>query len=140
MTRVQVFSSPLLLGFDGLQEMLDRAVKTSSDGYPPYNIERFASQDDGTELYRICLAVAGFAKFDIELTVEDKQLHIRGKRSDEQTRDFLHRGIANRQFAKAFLLAEGMTVTAARLENGLLAIDLRKSAPNRVVRRIEITE
>jgi HSP20 family molecular chaperone IbpA len=139
-TRLQVFSSPLLLGYDGLEDMLERATKTSSDGYPPYNIERFAADAEGTEPYRISLAVAGFAKTDIEITVEDKQLHVRGKRSENQAHEFLHRGIANRQFAKAFLLADGMSVTGARLGNGLLAIDLRKSAPDRVVRRIAISE
>jgi HSP20 family molecular chaperone IbpA len=141
MTRMQVFSSPLLLGFDALEQMLDRATKVPADGYPPYNIERTAdAKSEGVEYYRISLAVAGFAKAEIEITVEDKQLCIRGRQSEAQNRDYLHRGIAARQFNRSFLLADGMDVTGASLANGILAIDLRKSPPDRVIRKIEISE
>jgi HSP20 family molecular chaperone IbpA len=141
MSRMQVFSSPLLLGFDSLEQMLDRATKTPSDGYPPYNIERTtAASDSAVELYRISLAVAGFGKSEIEVTVEDKQLVIHGRQTDQQNRDYLHRGIAARQFNRSFLLADGMEVINASLANGILAIDLRKSPPDRVIRRIEISE
>jgi HSP20 family molecular chaperone IbpA len=140
MSRVSVFQSPLLLGFDGLEQMLERATKGSSEGYPPYNIERHPIQSDGSESYRILLAVAGFTRNDLEITVENRQLHVRGRQVDDGNRDYLHRGIAARQFAKSFLLADGMEVEAARLEHGLLAIHLRKSAPDKGIRRIEISE
>jgi HSP20 family molecular chaperone IbpA len=144
MSRMQVFSSPLLLGFDALEQMLERATKTPSDGYPPYNIERSPmppmSSDEGVEFYRISLAVAGFSQSEIEITVENRQLVIRGRQAEPQNRDYLHRGIAARQFNRSFLLAEGMEVTKASLANGILAIDLRKSPPDRVIRRIEISE
>lgn len=144
MSRMQVFSSPLLLGFDALEQMLERATKTPSDGYPPYNIERSPMppmpSDEGVELYRISLAVAGFSQSEIEITVENRQLLIRGRQAEPQNRDYLHRGIAARQFIRSFLLAEGMEVTKASLANGILAIDLRKSPPDRVIRRIEISE
>ncbi len=139
MNRIQVFSSPLLLGFDALEQMLDRTTKSPSDGYPPYNIERSQPEPDGTEFYCISLAVAGFSKHDIEITVEDRQLMIRGRQSDDKSRDYLHRGIATRQFNRSFLLADGMDVTKAGLANGLLAIHLCKSPPDKVVRRIEIS-
>jgi HSP20 family molecular chaperone IbpA len=141
MTRMQVFSSPLLLGFDTLEQMLDRATKAPADGYPPYNIERNAdTKSEGIEYYRISLAVAGFAKAEIEITVEDRQLCIRGRQSEAQNRDYLHRGIAARQFNRSFLLADGMDVTSASLANGILAIDLCKLPPDRVIRKIEISE
>ncbi len=141
MSRMQVFSSPLLLGFDALEQMLDRAAKAPSDGYPPYNIERTPAQSDcGNELFRISLAVAGFAKSDIEISVENRQLVIHGRQAEPENRDYLHRGIAARQFNRSFLLADGMEVTKAGLANGILAIDLRKSPPDRVIRRIEISE
>jgi HSP20 family molecular chaperone IbpA len=138
MSRMQVFSSPLLLGFDGLEQLLDRAAKTSSDGYPPYNIERFAPDDDGSEPYLISLAVAGFTMSELEVTVEDRQMTVRGKQNEDKSKDYLHRGIAARQFVKSFLLADGMEVERASLENGILAIFLRKSAPLKLVRRIPI--
>jgi HSP20 family molecular chaperone IbpA len=140
MSRVSLFQSPLLLGFDGLEQMLERATKGSSDGYPPYNIERHPPQSDGTETYCIQLAVAGFSRADLDITLEDNQLNVRGRQKEEAARDYLHRGIAARQFAKAFLLAEGMEIQGATLEHGLLAIHLRKSAPDKRVRRIEISE
>jgi HSP20 family molecular chaperone IbpA len=137
---MQVFSSPLLLGFDALEQMLDRTAKSATDGYPPYNIERAEPAPDGAENYRISLAVAGFTKASLEITLEDRQLVVRGKQADDRDRTYMHRGIATRQFTRSFLLADGMEVTGASLANGLLAIDLRKSAPDRVVRRIEIGE
>ncbi len=140
MTRLQVFSSPLLLGFEAVEQLLDRATKATHDGYPPYNVERSDSLADGSEDYRITIAVAGFARADLEITVEDRQLTVRGRQLDDKERDFLHRGIAGRHFSRTFLLADSMIVREARLENGLLAIDLRKSAPDRVVRRIDIRE
>ena len=133
MSRVSLFSSPLLLGFDDLERLLDRAVKTGGDGYPPYNIEK------RNELgLRIVLAVAGFSKDELEVTVEDNQLAIRGKQNETGERAYLHRGIAARQFARAFVLADGLQVKGASLENGLLSIDLERPAPGRMIRRIEI--
>jgi HSP20 family molecular chaperone IbpA len=137
MTRMPVFSSPLLLGFDEFERLLDRATK-ATDSYPPYNIER--SQSGGTELWSITLAVAGFAKSDLEVTVEDRQLVVKGRQKDDDARDYLHRGIAARQFAKAFVLADGMEVTGAELVNGLLTIKVRKLEPERLIKRIEIRE
>jgi HSP20 family molecular chaperone IbpA len=136
MSRVSVFSSPLLLGFEELERMLDRATKTAGDGYPPYNIERLAGEDG--DLLRITLAVAGFETRELEVTVEGNQLVIRGKQADAESRSYLHRGIAARQFQRAFVLADGMDVKGARLENGLLAIDLLRPAQGNHVRRIEI--
>jgi len=138
MTRLSVFSSPLLLGFDELERMLDRASKTSGDGYPPYNIERLARAEGEAERLRITLAVAGFTRDEIDITIEENQLVIRGRQNDGDGRDYLHRGIAARQFARSFVLAEGMEVRGARLANGLLEIGLEKLEPKRLVRRIEI--
>ncbi|MFT3989089.1 Hsp20 family protein [Aestuariivirga sp.] len=138
MTRLSVFSSPLLLGFDELERMLDRASKTSGDGYPPYNIERLPRAEGEAERLRITLAVAGFARDEIDITIEENQLVIRGRQNDGDGRDYLHRGIAARQFARSFVLADGMEVRGARLTNGLLEIGLEKLEPKRLVRRIEI--
>ena len=140
MSRVSMFSSPFLLGFDDLERGLDRVSKAAADGYPPYNIEREPPEADGSERIRITLAVAGFARDNLDITIEDKQLNIRGKQKDDEEREFLHRGIAARQFSRSFVLADGMDVIGARLGNGLLEVNLRKSAPERVVRRIEISE
>lgn len=133
MSRVTVFSSPLLLGFDELERLLERAAKTGADAYPPYNIEKVNGS-----LLRIVLAVAGFSKGELEVTVEDSQLAVRGRRHEGGERDYQHRGIAARQFARAFVLADGMQVKRARLENGLLSIDLERPEPGRLVRRIDI--
>ena len=133
MSRVSMFSSPLLLGFDELERLLERAVKTGGDGYPPYNIEK----RNGLGL-RIVLAVAGFSKDELEVTVEDNQLAIRGKQHENGEHAYLHRGIAARQFARAFFLADGMQVKGASLENGLLSINLERPEPGRMIRRIEI--
>ncbi|ORE96863.1 Hsp20 family protein [Aurantimonas sp. 22II-16-19i] len=143
MSRMTPFSSPLLLGFDSVEKTLERIAK-GGDGYPPYNIERVRARDGGTDgcdaggLIRITLAVAGFLPEDLEVTVEENQLLIKGRQSDEGEREYLHRGIAARQFQKCFLLADGMRVIGAELKNGLLLIDLAKPEPERIVRRIEI--
>ena len=138
MTRVAMFSSPLLLGFDELERLLDRAAKTSGDGYPPYNIERLPRAEGEAERLRITLAVAGFDRDEIDITVEENQLMIRGHQKDGEGRAYLHRGIAARQFSRAFVLADGMEVRGARLANGLLEIGLERPEPKRQIRRIEI--
>lgn len=130
----RVFTSPMFLGFDHLEQMLERAAKTSSDGYPPYNIEQV-----GPTALRITLAVAGFTMDDLQITQEDNQLVIRGRQTDDtEGRIFLHRGIAARQFQRAFVMAEGIEVRGAWLDNGLLHIDLAKPQPEVRVRTIEI--
>ena len=138
MSRVSMFSSPFLLGFDELERMLDRASKTSGEAYPPYNIERLPRAEGEAERLRITLAVAGFSRDELEVTVEENQLVIKGRQREDQDKSYLHRGIAARQFARTFVLADGMIVTAARLENGLLIVSLERPEPRRVVRRIEI--
>ncbi|MSP02283.1 MAG: Hsp20 family protein [Acetobacteraceae bacterium] len=131
----RLFASPLFLGFDHLEQMLERATKTSSDGYPPYNIEQISPVG-----LRITLAVAGFTMDDLQLTQEDNQLVIRGRQTDDsQGRVFLHRGIAARQFQRAFVLAEGIDVKGAWLDNGLLHIDLARPVPEPKVKTIPIT-
>eukprot|EP01025_Chloroclados_australasicus_P054369 TRINITY_DN6440_c2_g1_i2.p3 TRINITY_DN6440_c2_g1~~TRINITY_DN6440_c2_g1_i2.p3 ORF type:complete len:143 (-),score=25.76 TRINITY_DN6440_c2_g1_i2:137-565(-) len=138
MTRMAGFSSPLLLGFDEIERMLDRVTKTANDGYPPYNIERIAAQDDQAEMLRITLAVAGFAQDDLDITIEKNQLTIRGRQKEEEDREYLHRGIAARQFQRSFVLAEGIEIAGAELENGLLSINLTRREPERIVRTIHI--
>lgn len=138
MSRVSLFSSPLLLGFDELERMVDRASKTSGDAYPPYNIEQLPKADGAAQEWRITLAVAGFSRDEIEVAVEENQLVIRGRQTDEEARSFLHRGIAARQFNRAFVLADGMQVTDARLANGLLEIGLTRPEAQKLIRRIEI--
>ena len=135
MTRMSVFNSPLLLGFDHFERMLDRASKASAEGYPPYNIEQV-----GDNKLRITLAVAGFSMDDLAVSVEDNQLVIRGRQQTEEddTRVFLHRGIAARQFQRSFVLAEGIEVKGASLDNGLLAIELDRIVPEPQVRSIKI--
>lgn len=139
MTRITSFSSPLLLGFDAIEKSLERVAK-GSDGYPPYNIERIADAD-GIKL-RITLAVAGFALDDLEITTENNQLVIRGRQSEEtdEGREFLHRGIAARQFQRAFVLADGMRVLDAELINGLLHISLDRPQPEAIVKKIAIKQ
>lgn len=135
MSRMTFASHPFLLGFEQLDRLVERTAKTSSDGYPPYNIEQ-----RGENAYRITLAVAGFREEELQITVEDNQLVIRGKQTDDsQDRVFLHRGIAARQFQKSFVLADGVEVEGASLENGLLHVDLHRAQPESVVRRIEIS-
>ena len=138
MTRVSAFSSPLLLGFDEIERALDRLSKAAGDGYPPYNIERLARTADRAESLRITLAVAGFASDELDVTVEENELVIRGKQKDEPAREYLHRGIAPRQFQKPFVLAEGIEVTDAGLRDGLLSIDLARPQSERVARQIVI--
>jgi HSP20 family molecular chaperone IbpA len=138
MSRVPNFSSPYLLGFDDFERALDRLAKAASDGYPPYNIERVPRDEQLPERLRITLAVAGFTRGDIEVTLEENQLVIRGRQLDDKTRHYLHRGIAARQFQRAFLLAEGMEVMGAELQHGLLSVDLARPEPERIIRRIDI--
>ena len=138
MTRVPTLNSPFMLGFDDIERALDRVSRTASDGYPPYNIERLARTDTQPELLRITLAVAGFTQDQLEVTLEERQLIIRGRQTDDRERVYLHRGIAARQFQRAFLLAEGMQVLGADLTNGLLCIDLARPEPERVVQKINI--
>jgi len=135
MTRVSVFSSPLLLGFDHIERVLDRVNKTAAEGYPPYNIEQ-----TGEHRLRITLAVAGFADEDLSVSVEDNQLVIRGRQQpdDNTNRIYLHRGIAARQFTRSFVLAEGIEVRGAEVVNGLLHIDLERPVPQPKVTQIEI--
>ena len=134
MTRYTAFNSPLMLGFDHLERLVDSVAKSSADGYPPYNIEQL-----GENSIRITLAVAGFARRDLDVQLEDNQLLIRGRQPDEQEdRIFLHRGIAGRQFQRRFVLAEGLEVTAANMENGLLHIDLERPQPITRTRTIDI--
>lgn len=134
MSRVSVFNSPLLLGFDHFERALDRVSKTASDGYPPYNVE----QVDEDHL-RITLAVAGFRPQDLEVRVEDTQLTIHGRQNDDESeRVYLHRGIASRQFKRSFVLSEGIEVQGASLDNGLLHIDLQRVRPEPQVRTVEI--
>jgi HSP20 family molecular chaperone IbpA len=135
MARMTLFNSPLLLGFDHFERALDRVSKVSSDGYPPYNIEQI-----GDNALRITLAVAGFAMSDLSLTVEDNQLVVRGKQTDDETRVYLHRGIAARQFQRSFVLAEGIEVRGAWLDSGLLHIDLTRPRPETRVRTIPISD
>lgn len=136
MTRMTPFSSPLLLGFDTMEKTLERIAK-SGDGYPPYNIERLCG-DSGSERLRITLAVAGFSSDDLEVMTEDNQLVIRGRQTDDTEREYLHRGIAARQFQRVFVLADGMRVIGCLLKNGLLAIDLDRPEPERLIKRIDI--
>src|SRR5579863_1416289 len=132
----RMFTSPLFLGFDHLEQMIERAAKTSSDGYPPYNIEQISPVG-----LRITLAVAGFTMNDLQITQEDNQLVIRGRQADETPgRVFLHRGIAARQFQRAFVLAEGIEVRGAWMDNGLLHIDLARPQPESRVKNIRIAK
>ena len=139
MSRSSPFGHPFLLGFDGIEQALDRVAKAATDGYPPYNIERLARTENEPERLRITLAVAGFTRDQLEITLEEKQLAVRGRQADDKTRHFLHRGIAARQFQRAFLLADGMEVLGADLSNGLLSIDLARPEPERIARRIDIS-
>ena len=133
MSRLTVFNSPLLLGFDHFERMLDRVSKAQADGYPPYNVEQ-----TGENALRLTLAVAGFRLEDLSIQVEDNQLIVRGKQREEGERVFLHRGIAARQFQRAFVLAEGIEVKSASLDSGLLNIDLVRPQPESHLRTIEI--
>lgn len=138
MSRMLTINSPFLLGFEEFERMVDRVTRAGSDGYPPYNIERVAKTDAEPERLRITLAVAGFLRDQLEVTVEEGQLVIRGRQQDDRPRDFLHRGIAARQFQRVFLLAEGMRVATADLAHGLLTVDLVRPELSRVVKKIDI--
>ena len=138
MSRQSPFGHPFLVGFDEIEQALDRVAKSAGDGYPPYNIERLPRTGEAPERLRITLAVAGFTQDQLEATLEESQLVIRGRQADDKTRDFIHRGIAARQFQRTFLLAEGMEVLGADLSDGLLSIDLARPEPERIVRRIDI--
>ncbi|TBW41259.1 Hsp20 family protein [Siculibacillus lacustris] len=141
MSRFPGFSSPFLLGFDEIERVLDRVSKAANDGYPPYNIERVDADGGSREVLRITLAVAGFTRAQLDVTIEDSQLVIRGRQTDDDRgRQYLHRGIAARQFQRVFVLAEGIEVIGAELKDGLLAIDLARPEPERVIRRIEIAD
>ena len=133
MNRNGTFSSPFLLGFEHLERLLERTAKTAGDGYPPYNIEEL---EDGH--IRITLAVAGFAKEELSVTEEDHQLVVRGVKTEESSKTFLHRGIAARQFLRSFVLADGIEVSSAALENGLLTIDLARRPVQPTARAIDI--
>jgi HSP20 family molecular chaperone IbpA len=139
MSRVPSLSSPLLLGFDEIERVLDRVTK-ATDGYPPYNIERRGRDGDHPERLRITLAVAGFTRDQLDIRVEEKELVIRGRQQDDKARQYLHRGIAARQFQRIFVLADGIEVLGADLKSGLLAIDLARPQPERVVKSIAINE
>jgi HSP20 family molecular chaperone IbpA len=139
MSRVPSLSSPFLLGFDEIERALDRATK-AADGYPPYNIERLPRDEERPERLRITLAVAGFTRDQLEITIEENQLVIRGRQQDDKRREYLHRGIAARQFQRTFVLAEGMDVLGADLDHGLLSIDLARPEPERLVRTIAINQ
>jgi len=138
MSRMTPFSSPLLLGFDAVEKTLERLSK-NGDSYPPYNIERLRGTEGAVERLRITLAVAGFCEEDLEVLTEENQLVVRGRQKDDTERDYLHRGIASRQFQRTFVLADGMRVAGAELKNGLLAVDLDRPEPERLVRKINIS-
>lgn len=133
MTRLSLFNSPLLLGFDHFERTLDRIAKAGAEGYPPYNIEQI-----GDDRLRIILAVAGFSLDDLEIQIEDSQLTIKGRQKDDPDRVYLYRGIAARQFQRSFVLAEGIEVTSATLDNGLLSVDLQRPRAVSQVRTIPI--
>lgn len=137
MTRVVQFNSPFLLGFEQIERLLDRVTK-SAEGYPPYNVEQHMTEE-GQKL-SITLAVAGFDPSDLSVTIEERQLVIRGRQSEDEDKIFLHRGIAARQFQRTFVLADGMVVDKAKLENGLLAISLFRPEPSSQIQTIPITQ
>jgi HSP20 family molecular chaperone IbpA len=132
-------NSPFLLGFDEIERALERVTRAPSDGYPPYNIERIAKAGNRQETLRITLAVAGFTKDQLEVTVEEGQLVLRGRQQEDKERCYLHRGIAARQFQRVFLLADGMQVASADLTNGLLSVDLVRPQPEKAIKKIDIT-
>lgn len=140
MNRIAPFASPLMLGFDAMEKTLERIAK-GNDGYPPYNIERLGRNPEtgAPERLRITLAVAGFCEDDLEITTEENQLTIRGRQTDTEERDYLHRGIAARQFQRMFVLADGMQVAGAELKHGLLSVDLIRPEPVRMVKKINIS-
>ena len=140
MSRITPFASPLLLGFDAMEKTLERIAK-ANDGYPPYNIERLGADSERGFIggLRITLAVAGFSEDELDVTTEENQLIIRGRQVEQGERDYLHRGIAARQFQRVFVLADGMAVQGAVLRNGLLSVDLMRPEPERMVKKINIS-
>jgi HSP20 family molecular chaperone IbpA len=136
MTRIAGFTSPLLLGFEEIERLAEKMQRSTNDGYPPYNIEKIGSE--GSFKIRITLAVAGFSQDDLDITVENNQLMIRGAQAQDTSRTYLHRGIAARQFQKNFILAEGIEIEGADLENGLLSIDLNRPQPKPGGQKIRI--
>lgn len=136
MTKLTLGSHPFLLGFEQLERLVERTAKAEGNGYPPFNIEQTSETS-----YRITLAVAGFAEEDLSITIEDRQLMVRGRQSDDSDgRIFLHRGIAARQFQRSFVMADGVEVAGAKMENGLLHIDLTRSVPEVTVQTIKINK
>ncbi len=133
MSRLSLFNSPLLLGFDHFERTLDRIAKSGAEGYPPYNIEQI-----GDDRLRITLAVAGFGLEDLEIQIEDNQLTIKGRQTDDPSKVYLYRGIAARQFQRSFVLAEGIEVVGAALDNGLLAVELQRPKAVSQVRNVPI--
>jgi HSP20 family molecular chaperone IbpA len=136
MSRVSLFSAPFLLGFEALEERVDRLAK-AADGYPPYNIERTIDAD-GTERFLVSIAVAGFKETELEIITEDNQLLVRGRQKDEGEREFLHRGIAARQFQRSFLLADGVEIGEATLRHGMLTIAVVRPRARKQARHIQI--
>lgn len=136
MTRISVFAAPFLLGFESFEERIDR-LSRSADGYPPYNIERTETENGG-EHFLISVAVAGFAQGELEVVVEDNQLMLRGRQKDDPARQYLHRGIAARQFQRTFLLADGMEIKDATLSHGMLVITLERPRAPKIARTINI--
>jgi len=136
MSRITTFTSPLLLGFEEMERMIEKITKASGDGYPPYNIEKITQ--NGEILLKITLAVAGFEDDDLEILVENNQLVITGKQKPDESREYLHRGIAARQFQKSFVLADGIEVKEAELKNGLLSVSLSRPEPKTSTRRVTI--
>ncbi|MGH1351276.1 MAG: Hsp20 family protein [Methyloligellaceae bacterium] len=139
MSRISLLNNPLLLGFEEIERALDKVSRTA-EGYPPYNIERIPGDDGDEGILRITLAVAGFRRDELEVTVEDRQLYVRGRQVDEGEKHYLHRGIAARQFQRTFVLADGIEVIGADLENGLLTIDLTRPTAEALVQKIEISQ
>jgi HSP20 family molecular chaperone IbpA len=136
MTKLTLSTYPFLLGFDQLERLVERTAKSGNEGYPPFNIEQ--SSEHG---FRITLAVAGFREADLSITVEDRQLVVRGRQGEDDTgRVYLHRGIASRAFQRSFVLADGVEVAGASMENGLLHIDLKRAVPETVVQTIRISK
>jgi HSP20 family molecular chaperone IbpA len=139
MSRLPPLSSPLLLGFEEIERVLDRVGK-AAEGYPPYNIERVPRDGNSPERLRITLAIAGFTRDQLDVSVEENQLIIRGRQQDDKSHHYIHRGIAARQFQRTFVLADGIEVSGADLKNGLLSIDLVRPESERVIKSISIKE
>jgi len=139
MSRLPSLSSPFLLGFDEIERALDRVAK-AADGYPPYNIERVGREQGSPERLRITVAVAGFTRDQLDVSIEERQLVIRGRQQDDKSRQYIHRGIAARQFQRTFVLADGIEVLGADLQNGLLSIDLARPDTARIARSIAINQ